>query len=153
MALFWWIFGWLCCCCPCGDDLRAIGSVAWNPYNKKGSGCIHVLYDTCKRRNTFAICFPSAVYLVDVGLCGEDGGCDGLCDCGTNLLWMITFGWLFFLAYCLLAILTLPLCICGLDFAEQHWKLARLSLMPSGADIHKRDYVSDRPRDRDSDSA
>lgn len=50
---------------------------------------------------------------------------------------MITLGWIFFLFYCLLALLTLPLLICGLDFAEQHWKLARLSLMPMGADISK----------------
>jgi len=124
MAMFWWIFGWLCCCCPCGDDLRAIGSVAWDPYRKK----------------------------VNVGICGEDGGCDGICDCGVNLLWMVTFGWVFFLLYCILALLTLPLLLCGLDFSAQHWTLARLSLLPSGADIHKRDYVSDRPRDRDSDS-
>eukprot|EP01084_Bolivina_argentea_P286543 491564_1 len=114
MAIFWWIFGWLCCCCPCGDNLRAIGSVAWNPYAKQ----------------------------VDVGVCGEDGGCDGICDCGVNLIWMITLGWIFFLFYCILAILTLPFLCCGWDFSAQHWKLARLSLFPSGADIHKSEQVS-----------
>mmetsp|Transcript_2978 Transcript_2978/g.5508 ORF Transcript_2978/g.5508 Transcript_2978/m.5508 type:complete len:135 (-) Transcript_2978:92-496(-) len=110
IACFWWIFGWLCCCCPCGDDLRKIGSVAWNPYTKN----------------------------VDVGICGEDGGCDGICDCGYNLIWMITFGWLFFLFGCLLAILTLPLMLCGLRFSEKHWTLAKLGLMPMGANVSKK---------------
>ena len=51
---------------------------------------------------------------------------------------MITLGWIFFLFYTLLALLTLPLMCCSLDFSVQHWKLARLSLMPMGADIHKK---------------
>jgi len=54
---------------------------------------------------------------------------------------MITIGWILFGLYCLLALLTLPLLICGLDFSAQHWKLARLGLMPMGADIHKADRV------------
>eukprot|EP00483_Globobulimina_turgida_P010199 UN10218 len=121
MALFWWILGWLCCCCPCGDDLRAIGGVAWNPYDKK----------------------------VNVGVCGEGGNCDGICNCGCNLIWMILLGWLFFLLYCVLALLTLPFMCCGLDFAVQHWKLARLSLFPNGADIHKADKIPQHDRDQD----
>ena len=123
MAFFWWILGWLCCCCPCGSDIRAIGSVAWNPYAKS----------------------------VDVGICGEDGGCDGICDCGYNLIWMITLGWMLFFSYCLLSILTLPLLICGLDFAKQHWKLARLSLMPIGADIHNKKKVKQKEKEKAKD--
>ena len=81
------------------------------------------------------------VRTVNVGICGEDGGCDGICDCGYNLIWMITLGWIFFLCSSLLAIITLPLLCCGLDFSAQHWKLARLGLMPMGADIHKADKI------------
>eukprot|EP01084_Bolivina_argentea_P148303 259312_1 len=109
MAVFWWCLGWLCCCCPCGSELRAIGNVAWNPWAKS----------------------------VNVGLCGEDGGCDGICDCGCNLIWMLTLGWVFFLIHCVLALLSLPLECCGMGFCSAHWKLARLGLMPIGADIHK----------------
>eukprot|EP01083_Nonionella_stella_P253147 871371_1 len=116
MAVFWWVFGWLCCCCPCGNDLRAIGNVAWNPFNKH----------------------------VDVGLCGEDGGCDGICDCGCNIIWMILVGWFFFLCHCLCAIILLPFECCGLGFSGAHWKLARLGLMPNGAEVRKKHKIKQK---------
>ena len=56
---------------------------------------------------------------VNVSICGEDGGCDGCCQCGYNLLWMLTIGWIFFLIYSLLALLTLPFLFCGWDFSNR----------------------------------
>ncbi|RME43224.1 MAG: YccF domain-containing protein [Deltaproteobacteria bacterium] len=51
-----------------------------------------------------------------------------------NLLWVILLGWELCLAH-LVSAATLAVTIIGIPFALQHLKLAKLSLLPFGAEI------------------
>ena len=53
-----------------------------------------------------------------------------------NVIWIMLFGWELAVYHALLALL-FTITIIGFPFAKQHIKLARLSLIPFGADIHK----------------
>jgi len=51
-----------------------------------------------------------------------------------NILWLLMAGWWLFLSH-LFYVLLLGISIIGIPFAVQHWKLAKLSLMPIGKKI------------------
>lgn len=51
-----------------------------------------------------------------------------------NVLWIVIFGWELFLGHIALACI-FAISIIGLPFAKQHVKLAKLALVPFGADI------------------
>ena len=51
-----------------------------------------------------------------------------------NILWVIFFGWEFAISY-LLSALIFAITIIGIPFATQCLKLAKLSLLPFGANI------------------
>ncbi|RKX72403.1 MAG: YccF domain-containing protein [Spirochaetes bacterium] len=52
-----------------------------------------------------------------------------------NVIWIMLFGWELAVYHALLALL-FTITIIGFPFGKQHIKLARLSLIPFGADIH-----------------
>lgn len=52
-----------------------------------------------------------------------------------NVIWVIVFGWEFFLAHLLTAVIFF-ISIIGIPFGLQHVKLAKLGLIPFGAKIH-----------------
>ena len=52
-----------------------------------------------------------------------------------NLLWILFFGWELMIFHVVSALL-LTITIVGIPFAKQHIKLARLSLIPFGAEIY-----------------
>ncbi|MEQ8237138.1 MAG: YccF domain-containing protein [Syntrophomonadaceae bacterium] len=52
-----------------------------------------------------------------------------------NVIWVIVFGWEFFLAHLLTAAIFF-ISIIGIPFGLQHVKLAKLGLIPFGAKIH-----------------
>jgi uncharacterized membrane protein YccF (DUF307 family) len=52
-----------------------------------------------------------------------------------NVIWIMLFGWELTVYHLLLALL-FTITIIGFPFGKQHLKLARLSLIPFGADIH-----------------
>lgn len=52
-----------------------------------------------------------------------------------NILWLLLFGWEFALAHLLIGIF-FCITIIGLPFGLQHFKLAKLGLLPFGAQIH-----------------
>lgn len=52
-----------------------------------------------------------------------------------NIIWVIVFGWEFFLAHLLVAAIFF-VSIIGIPFGMQHFKLAKLGLIPFGAQIH-----------------
>lgn len=52
-----------------------------------------------------------------------------------NVIWLIVFGWEFFLAHLLTAVIFF-ISIIGIPFGLQHVKLAKLGLIPFGAKIH-----------------
>lgn len=61
----------------------------------------------------------------------------GVCGLAGNILWIIFFGW----ELCLMHLTTgLIYCITiiGIPFGMQHFKLAKLALLPFGAQIHSR---------------
>jgi uncharacterized membrane protein YccF (DUF307 family) len=52
-----------------------------------------------------------------------------------NVVWILIFGWGFFLAHLLTAAIFF-VSIIGIPFGLQHFKLAKIGLMPFGARIH-----------------
>ncbi|OPX86366.1 MAG: Inner membrane protein YccF [Pelotomaculum sp. PtaB.Bin104] len=52
-----------------------------------------------------------------------------------NIIWLIVFGWEFFLAH-LVTGAVFCITIIGIPFGLQHFKLAKLGLIPFGARIH-----------------
>jgi uncharacterized membrane protein YccF (DUF307 family) len=52
-----------------------------------------------------------------------------------NIIWLIFFGWEFAIAHLVIG-LTFCITIIGIPFGLQHFKLAKLGLIPFGANIH-----------------
>ena len=52
-----------------------------------------------------------------------------------NIIWLILFGWEFAIAHCVIGIV-FCITIIGVPFGIQHFKLAKLGLIPFGAEIH-----------------
>ncbi|MBU6329321.1 MAG: YccF domain-containing protein [Acidobacteria bacterium] len=61
-------------------------------------------------------------------------GSGGCLEAGFNILWLITVGWMIFLAHLVAGVL-LCLTIIGIPFGIQAFKLSTLSLWPFGREI------------------
>lgn len=70
---------------------------------------------------------------VDIGSFGF-GGLIG------NLLWILFLGWELFLSH-VVAGLIFCITIIGIPFGKQHFKLAKLSLVPFGARIYTKSWI------------
>ncbi len=53
-----------------------------------------------------------------------------------NILWLLIFGWEFALGH-LIAAIIFSITIIGIPFGKQHYKFAKLSLIPFGATIYR----------------